>query len=199
MRSLNTLTLRSLSTLTVRSLSTLTMRPLRTLTLRPLSTLTMRSLTHWVHLLWGHWVHLSRGRWVHLSWGNCLIEYTYREVTEYTYRKVIEYTYCQCQCFGSGSRWTRVYSPIWVLKVWIWIRPFKNLCDLNDGFDKVLKEPDQKRQCEECKIWSITFVSTSTLFLGRFFTDPDFSGSDPDFWPIRTRKKSRIRNTADKS
>ena len=27
------------------------------------------------------------------------------------------------------------------------IRPFINLCDLNDGFDKVLEEPDQKRQC----------------------------------------------------
>ena len=33
------------------------------------------------------------------------------------------------------------------LKVRIRIRPFINLCDLNDGFDKFLKEPDQKRQC----------------------------------------------------
>ena len=27
------------------------------------------------------------------------------------------------------------------------IRPFINLCDLNDGCEKVLEEPDQKRQC----------------------------------------------------
>ena len=26
------------------------------------------------------------------------------------------------------------------------IRPFINLCDLNDGFDKVLEEPEQKGQ-----------------------------------------------------
>ena len=32
-----------------------------------------------------------------------------------------------------------------VLKVRI--RPFINLCDLNDGFDKVLEVPDQKGQC----------------------------------------------------
>ena len=48
--------------------------------------------------------------------------------------------------------------------------------------------------------------STLTPVLGRFFTDPDFSGSDPDFWPIRIRtqkkslirirKKTWIRNTA---
>ena len=25
--------------------------------------------------------------------------------------------------------------------------PIINLCDLNDGFEKVLEEPDQKRQC----------------------------------------------------
>ena len=37
--------------------------------------------------------------------------------------------------------------------------------------------------------------STLTQVLGRFFTDPDFSGSDPDFWPIRirTQKKNLIR------
>ena len=29
-------------------------------------------------------------------------------------------------------------------------RPFINLCDINDDFDKVLEEPDQKRQCLEC-------------------------------------------------
>ena len=33
------------------------------------------------------------------------------------------------------------------------------------------------------------FSSTLTPVLGRFFTDPDFSGSDPDFWPIRIREK----------
>ena len=50
--------------------------------------------------------------------------------------------------------------------------------------------------------------STFTLVLGLFFTDPnaDFSGSDPDIWPIRIRtqkkslirirKKTWIRNTA---
>ena len=27
---------------------------------------------------------------------------------------------------------------------------FINLCDLNDGFDKVLEEHDQKGQCYEC-------------------------------------------------
>ena len=27
------------------------------------------------------------------------------------------------------------------------IHPFINLCDLNDGFDKVLEKPDQKRWC----------------------------------------------------
>ena len=48
----------------------------------------------------------------------------------------------------------------------------------------------------------MTFFSTPVL--GRFFTDPDFYGSDPDsdFWPIRTQKKNldpgkknQIRNT----
>ena len=29
------------------------------------------------------------------------------------------------------------------------IRPFINLCDLNDGFDKVLEEPEQKGQFKE--------------------------------------------------
>ena len=27
------------------------------------------------------------------------------------------------------------------------IRPFINLCDLNDGFYKVVEEPDEKGQC----------------------------------------------------
>ena len=50
------------------------------------------------------------------------------------------------QCFGSGWIWG--FSPIRirVLKVRIRIRPFINLCDLNDGFEKVLEEPDQNRQ-----------------------------------------------------
>ena len=34
--------------------------------------------------------------------------------------------------------------------------------------------------------------STFTLVLGRFFTDPDFFGLDPDFWPIRTRTPKKI-------
>ena len=33
--------------------------------------------------------------------------------------------------------------------------------------------------------------STLTPVLGRFFTDPDFSGSDPDFWPIRIRTQEK--------
>ena len=53
------------------------------------------------------------------------------------------------QCFGSGSGWIRVFSPIWirirVLKVRICT--LINLWDLNDGFDTVLEEPDQKGQC----------------------------------------------------
>ena len=41
------------------------------------------------------------------------------------------------------------FSPIRIrmdlgLKVRIQIRPFINLCDLNDGFYKVLEQPDQK-------------------------------------------------------
>ena len=43
-----------------------------------------------------------------------------------------------------GSELIRIFLMIRVLKVRI--RPFKNLSDLNDGFDKVLEEPDQKRQ-----------------------------------------------------
>ena len=48
--------------------------------------------------------------------------------------------------------------------------------------------------------------SLLTVFERFFFTDPDFSGSDSDFWPIRFRtqekksdpdpdKRTRIRNT----
>ena len=48
------------------------------------------------------------------------------------------------------------------------------------------------------------FFFLYSQFLEVFFMDPDFSGSDPDFWPIRTRekksdpdpdKRARIRNT----
>ena len=52
---------------------------------------------------------------------------------------------CMDQCFGSG--WNRVFSPIRIRVLKVRIRPFINLCDLNDGFDKVLEEPDQKGQC----------------------------------------------------
>ena len=43
----------------------------------------------------------------------------------------------------------RVFSPIRirVLKVRIRSRPFINLWDLNDGYEKVLEEPDQNGQC----------------------------------------------------
>ena len=57
-------------------------------------------------------------------------------------------------CFGTGSGWIRVFSPIRirVLKFRIRvlkfrIRPLINLWDLNDGFDNVLEEPDKKGQC----------------------------------------------------
>ena len=33
--------------------------------------------------------------------------------------------------------------------------------------------------------------STFTLFLGRFFTNPDFSKWDPDLWPIRIRTQKK--------
>ena len=33
--------------------------------------------------------------------------------------------------------------------------------------------------------------STLTQVLGRFFMDPDFSSSDPDFWPIRIRTQKK--------
>ena len=44
------------------------------------------------------------------------------------------------QCFGSGG--IRVFSTIRIR-----MRPLINLWDLNDGFDKVSEEPDQKGQC----------------------------------------------------
>ena len=49
------------------------------------------------------------------------------------------------QCFRSG--WIRVFSPIRIRFLKVRIRPLINLSDLNDDFDKVLEEPDQKRQC----------------------------------------------------
>ena len=49
------------------------------------------------------------------------------------------------QCFGSG--WIWVFSPIRIRVLKVQIRPLVNLQDLNDGFDKVLEEPDQKGQC----------------------------------------------------
>ena len=54
------------------------------------------------------------------------------------------------QCFGSGTGWIRVFSPIRIRILKVRIRLFINLSDLNDGFDKVFEEPDQKRQCSEC-------------------------------------------------
>ena len=51
------------------------------------------------------------------------------------------------KCFG--SRCIRVYSPIRIRVLEVRIRPFINLCDLNDGFDKVLEEPEQKGQFKE--------------------------------------------------
>ena len=35
--------------------------------------------------------------------------------------------------------------------------------------------------------------STLTPVLGRFFTDPEFPGTDPDIWPMRTQKKILIQ------
>ena len=52
------------------------------------------------------------------------------------------------QCFGSG--WIQVFSLIWIRVLKVRICPLINLWDLNDGFDKVLEEPDQKGQCNEC-------------------------------------------------
>ena len=105
---------------------------------------------------------------------------------------------CIWQCFGSGSRWLQVYSQIRirVLKFRIRIRPFINLCDLNDRFDNVLEEPDQKRQCEDWRVLDMKYniFYTFTLVLWRFFhsTDPDFSRSVPDFWLIRIRTKKKV-------
>ena len=43
-------------------------------------------------------------------------------------------------CFGSGSGWIRVFSPIRVRVLKVRIRTLINLWDLNDGFDKVLEK-----------------------------------------------------------
>ena len=86
------------------------------------------------------------------------------------------------------------FSPIRisVLKVRIRIRPCINLCDLNDGLDKVLEKPDKKTVLRVL-VMKYNIFSTFTLVLGRFFfTDPDFFGLDPDFWPIRTRTRKKI-------
>ena len=67
----------------------------------------------------------------------------------------------------------------------IQIRPFINLSDLNDGFDKVLEEPDQKRSVKSARC-EIEHFFTFTLVLGRFFHGSGFfwirSGflADPD-------------------
>ena len=67
------------------------------------------------------------------------------------------------QCSGSG--WFGVFSPIqiWVLKVRI--RPFINLCDLNDGFfNKFLKEPDQKGHDMKYNFFFYFYPSFRTCF-----------------------------------
>ena len=48
-----------------------------------------------------------------------------------------------------------------------------------------------KKEGVESAKYEKQFLSTFTPVLGRFFTDPDpdFSGSDPDFRPIRTQEK----------
>ena len=70
---------------------------------------------------------------------------------DHIYLYKLLFSSCLTQCFGSGSEWILVFSPIWirVLKVRIRIRPLINLWDLNDGtgIDKVFEEPDQKEHC----------------------------------------------------
>ena len=65
------------------------------------------------------------------------------------------------QCFGSGC--FRGFLPIWirVLKVGMWIRLLINLRDLNDVYDKVLEEPNQKGQCKSA-IMKYNIFSTLT-------------------------------------
>ena len=108
------------------------------------------------------------------------------------------------QCFGSGC--FRGFLPIWirVLKVGMWIRLLINLRDLNDGYDKVLEEPNQGGQCKSAIMkYNIFFYFNSSFrtFFHRsgffrigseFLADPDPESekkSDPD-----PGKKTRIRN-----
>ena len=93
------------------------------------------------------------------------------------------------QCFGSGSGWIWVSSPIRirVLKVRIRIPPCINFCDLNDGFDKVLEKPDQKRWCRvlvmKCNFFLYFYPSIRTFFSRiriQIFPDRIRSLADPD-------------------
>ena len=58
-----------------------------------------------------------------------------------------------------------------------------------------MEEPDRKRQVLRVLDMKYKISYTFTLVLGLFYMDPDFSRSDPNFWPIRirTQKKSLIR------
>ena len=67
------------------------------------------------------------------------------------------------QCFGSGSGWIRVFSTIRIRVLKVRIRPFINLCDPNEGFDKVLEEPDQKRQCRLLRVRDVKHNIFSTF------------------------------------
>ena len=48
------------------------------------------------------------------------------------------------------------------------IRPFINLCDLKDGFDKIMEEPDRKRQVLRVLDMKYKISYTFTLVLGLF-------------------------------
>ena len=80
------------------------------------------------------------------------------------------------KCFG--SRCIRVYSPIRIRVLEVRIRPFINLCDLNDGFDKVLEEPDQKKTVLE------VLVMKYNIFL--YFYPSIFHGSGSEFFRIES-------------
>ena len=60
-------------------------------------------------------------------------------------------------------------------------------------FDKFLEEPDQKDSVESAKYKIIFSSSSFTLVFGFFFHESGsgFSGSDPDFWPIRIRTQEK--------
>ena len=83
--------------------------------------------------------------------------------------KISWHSPCSIQCFG--SRWIRFFSPIRIraLKVRIWIRPCINLCDLNDGFDKVFEKPDKK--VLGVLVMKYNIFSTFTLSRIRIFPD----------------------------